>query len=164
MYVNLLIDSAVSGEAAIEQKCVVETGEVRIRCLKKMDKKLKIHIPSWSQEEFQVFVNGERLEALALEKGYVCIPKLPAEDFEVVLKLSTKLHILENSSDNSLVSLAYGPYMLAALSDEKEFLPLPDLEKMQSIDGRGHFEIDGMKFVPFAEVDLEAYHVYFRRK
>ena len=164
VYVNLLIDSAVSGEAAIEQKCVVETGEVRIRCLKKMDKKLKIHIPSWSQEEFQAIVNGERLEALALEKGYVCIPQLPAEDFEVVLKLSMKLHILENSSDNSLVSLAYGPYMLAALSDEEEFLPLPDLEKMQSIDGRGHFEVDGMKFVPFAEVDLEAYHVYFRRK
>ena len=58
-----------------------------------MDKKLKIHIPSWSQEEFQVFVNGERLEALALEKGYVCIPQLPAEDFEVVLKLSMKLYL-----------------------------------------------------------------------
>ncbi len=41
IYVNLLIDSVLSGNTALRQHSNMETGEVTIQCMKKMDKKLK---------------------------------------------------------------------------------------------------------------------------
>lgn len=167
VYVNLLIDSRLSGEVELEQTSDAKTGEVRIRCLKKMDRQLKIHIPSWAQEAFGVSVNGSGngsgAKDFAVEKGYLCIPEFHAVGDEVVLQLPMRLRVLENASDDSFVNLAYGPYLLAALSEEKEFLTLPALEKIRVLDQKGHCEADGVEFLPFAEVDLEAYHVYFRK-
>lgn len=164
VYINLLIDSKLSGEIELEQKSAVETGEVKIKCLKNMDKNLKIHIPLWAQEEFEVSVNGDRLEDIVLEKGYVCISGFQTEGLEIVLKLPMRLRILKNTSDASLVNLAYGPYILAALSEKSDFFTLPALEEIQPINKKGHFKAGELKFVPFAEVDLEPYHVYFRKK
>lgn len=163
VYVNLLIDSILSGDASLEQRSSVNEGEVRIKCLKTMGKKLKVHIPVWAQQDFTVFVNGVVQEEVNLENGYVCAAGFGKEGDEMLLKLPMELRIMENDSDKELVNLAYGPYLLAALSEEKEFLTVPVLEKMVKIGEKCRFEADGVKYIPLAEVDLEDYHVYFRQ-
>lgn len=161
IYVNLLIDSVLSGNTALRQHSNMETGEVTIQCMKKMDKKLKIHIPAWAGKRFTLSVNGILQKKVCIENGYVCAAGFGREGDEAVLKLPIELRILENDSDRSLVNLAYGPYILAALSEERAFLPAPELNEMRKLEGKGHFEAGGVRYVPFAEVDLEAYHVYF---
>lgn len=163
VYVNLLIDSVLSGETALEVRGVDENGNVTVKCLKDMDKKLKIHVPGWAGEDFKISVNGEELAQAEMENGYVCIPGCAHEGDVIVLQLLMKLRMLDNASDESLVNLAYGPYILAMLSEETEFLTVPELADIHP-DGKLHFEANGMKFIPFAEVDLEHYHVYFKRK
>ena len=51
-----------------------------------------------------------------------------------------------------IVSVFYGPYILAALSEEEEMMELPDEEKLS-----------GMEWVPFCCVDKESYHLYFKK-
>ena len=162
VYVNLLIDSVLSGETALEVRGVDADGNVTVKCLKDMDKKLKIHVPGWAGENFTVSVNGEELAQAEMEKGYVCVPECAQAGDEIKIQLPMELRVLDNASDESLVNLAYGPYILAALSEETEFLTVPELEDIHP-EGNLHFEANGMKLIPFAEVDLEHYHVYFKR-
>jgi len=73
-------------------------------------------------------------------------------------------------------ALLYGPYVLAALTGEKNFLsartkkkvfrPLPLTEEtldaqVEKKDGL-HFSVDGISFVPLCSIDKEKYQVYVK--
>lgn len=162
VYVNLLIDSALSGDEALEIRSEEEEGKVRIRCLGEMKKNLKIHIPSWARENYQVYVNEERLENAGLQSnGYLCVGKCHAGD-EVELRLPMEFREIENG-EKKFVNLAYGPYILAALSDKKDFIELPRVKHIRR-SGKFRFEADGVELRAFPRVDLEPYHVYFKRE
>ena len=63
-------------------------------------------------------------------------------------------------------ALLYGPYVLAALTEEKDFLHLPLTEEtldaqVEKKDGL-HFSVDGISFVPLCSIDKEKYQVYVK--
>lgn len=83
----------------------------------------------------------------------------------IQLELPMEFRVLDNTSDSAFVNLAYGPYILAALSEETKFLDAPAVEEIHSVDGELVFEdANGTKMIPLPTVDMEAYHVYFHRK
>lgn len=167
LYVNLLIDSVLSdekGKGVIELQSVDEEGVMEIRCLQTQEKEMKIHIPAWGQKDFKVSVNGKELGSLQLENGYLTIDRQLQIGDVIRLELPMEFRILDNKSDAAFVNLAYGPYILAALSEEKEFLKVPAVEEIHMVNGELQFEANGMKMIPFPEVDLEAYHVYFHKE
>ena len=60
-------------------------------------------------------------------------------------------------------ALLYGPYVLAALTEEKDFLHLPLTEEtldaqVEKKDGL-HFSVDGISFVPLCSIDLSLIHI-----
>ena len=61
------------------------------------------------------------------------------------------------------MNLAYGSHILAALSDQQEWITLPALDAFRQT-GSSHFEANGIRYVPLPEADLQACHVYFHKK
>ena len=167
LYINLLVDSVLTdenGKTMIELQSVDEEGVMEIRCQKDQKKVLKIHIPAWGQKDFNVSVNGKVLADTALHDGYLVIDADPKAGDVIRLELPMEFRVLDNKSDAAFVNLAYGPYILAALSEEKEFLAAPAVEEIHMVDGKLQFEANGMKMIPLPEVDMEAYHVYFHKE
>ncbi len=167
LYVNLLIDSILydkDEKALLEQKSDDGEGLIEVYCHKDLDRNLKIHIPAWGQKNFECFVNGSPLTDTDLEEGYLTIKKIKAGTI-IRLKLPMEVRMLNNSSDSKFVNLAYGPYILASLSEETEFLDAPALKEIRSSERNLVFEdAKGRKIIPLPRVDLEAYHVYFLKR
>lgn len=161
VYVNLLIASELLGDINIRIQNLSED-TVRIFCEGDMNKALQIHIPNWVQEEFAVSVNGKTVEA-KLEKGYFKVPNICRAGDEIIIKMPMRLRILGSNSQDSFVNIAYGPYILAARSKEKEYLKAPALNDIHKKEEILHFEANGVEMVPLAIVDEEPYHVYFRK-
>ena len=151
----------MGGEASIEVDTSETDGIVKVVCRNDMDKGLKIHIPSWAEDGLRAELNGREISRITLEDGYLCVGEQCRSDDEIVLHLPMQLRVVKNPSDCRFVNLAYGPYILAALSDVEEFFPLPDLEKIRPMKEKLHFEVEGLEFVPFPEIDTQKYHVYF---
>lgn len=161
VYVNLLIDSALTGETALTLR-TTEQGEVTVRAEADMKKKLRVHVPSWAAEDFTAARNGIRRESAPLRHGYCEFEPLSHGE-EICLTLPMKLRRLEVPSDPDYVNLAYGPWILAGLSADRSFRKAPVLSEIRKSGKTMEFLAGGMKMIPFHRVDREAYHVYFRR-
>ena len=126
---------------------------MEIRCQKDQKKVLKIHIPAWGQKDFNVSVNGKVLADTALHDGYMVIDADSKAGDVIRLELPMEFRVLDNKSDAAFVNLAYGPYILAALSEEKEFITAPAVEEIHMVDGKLQFEANGMKlYHTFAKI------------
>ena len=162
LYVNLLVDAALSGESALEVR-TLEPGVVEILAPAGTKKGLKIHIPAWGREKLAVQVNGQPLEALRLEDGFLVLPDTLGPGGQIVLRLPMELRQLENNSDRRYFNLAWGPYILAALDKRRTFFTAASLGKVEKERDGLSFRAGNVKLKPFPLVDQEAYHVYFRK-
>lgn len=163
VYINFFADSVLSGDTALTLQSSREGGKIRISCQKDMDKILNIHIPDWAERGFAVTVNGKELKEAGAVNGYLRIPQLCKENDVVEVNFPEKLQVTADKFAPDFVNLKYGPYILAAVSDKKEFMSVPDLEKMKPLEDKLHYEADNVRYIPLAEVDLEPYHTYFKR-
>ena len=160
VYVNLMVDSVLSGEENLEISTEMEKGSVVIRCGKDMERNLMIHLPFWGRDA-RVFRN-QMEQKVKQHQGYVQLS--PCRKGEGIrLELPVRLRLVTNEENDHLVNLACGPYLLAAISDSREFLELPPLDQFRPDGQPFHFMAKGLKFVPFPEVDLEPAHLYFKR-
>ena len=160
VYVNLPVDSVLSGETALTLK-TLEVGKLSIQIQKDMTKKLRVHVPTWAQEKLTATYNGRTLENLQIKQNYLEIPENLKAGDEVILQLPIKLRVLKNRDHKSFVNIAYGYDILAAISPKKEFLKVPKLSDIKQ-EGR-RFTYHDMELIPVSEVDREAYHVYLKK-
>jgi hypothetical protein len=78
------------------------------------------------------------------------------------------LHLFRTPDKPELASVAFGPYILAALSDQSDYIDLgvatdADLAaKLVRVPNSASFTADGLRFVPFYSVNHEPYSVYFK--
>lgn len=160
VYVNLPVDSVLTGEIALTLK-TLEVGKFSLQIQKDMTRKLRVHVPAWAQEKLTATCNGRVLEKLQIKQNYLELPEILKAGDEVILQLPIKLRVLKNRHHKSLVNVAYGYDILAAISPKKEFLKVPELSDMKQ-EGR-LFAYHDMELIPVSEVDREAYHVYFKK-
>ncbi|MCD8048969.1 MAG: glycoside hydrolase family 127 protein [Clostridia bacterium] len=79
---------------------------------------VKLRVPSWTNGEMSVSVNGEAVEMVE-EKGYVTIEREWSEGDEIEITLPMSLTLYEARDDENKVAFKYGPIVLAAaLGDE----------------------------------------------
>ncbi len=174
LYINLLVPSELSGEDSLSLE-ENEEGTVTITLKSTLAGKLHIHVPAWAQDSFAACINGKCVwsggkadpegkgaEEAALKDGFLELPAGMTEGTVITMQLPMSLRVMTNTSDASLINVACGPYILAGLSEETEFLPAPELTDIQRETG-DVFRAGSMKMIPLARVDQEAYHVYFRR-
>ena len=148
------VNLPVASFADDEEKLTVtfsEDGRLEVKAGADMKRKLAVRIPEWARENFP--------EA---ENGYIYCGRLRADE-TVAFNLPMKLRRITAASDSSFYNLAWGPYLLAAISDSGDFIHA-DISKLEEkTDGdRGEFTDGEICYKPLYRVDEEHYHIYFR--
>lgn len=161
LYWNLLIDCELSGTAPLRAETTAP-GCLRISALADQKLGLAIRIPAWAGERWTLTRGGKLLDEPQLVNGYARLAEPLKAGEEVVLTLPMEPRVVA-VADPAMACLACGSYLLAALSEQQEMLPLPALADMIP-KGPLHFQAGGLSLIPLCEVDQEAYHVYFRRE
>lgn len=169
VYVNLFVPSkAEAGSMKLIQMVDGNCpGAVTIKIDGRMDYGLKIRRPFWCTEDYEVIVDGGGY--VPDEKnGYLVFDKdLNAGEIKVTYPCGLRL---EPAPDKpQLCALLYGPYVLAALTEEKDFLNLPfesvNLNEAVVKDKESlRFQYKDITFVPLCHIGHEGYQVYFKIK
>lgn len=171
LYVNLFLNSHVFWEEkgiSVAQRTVRKTdrleavltvsGTARFR--------LKVRRPYWCRAVPAVFVNGVDT-AVAQEDGYWLLDRAFADGDRVEFALAYTTRLEHAPDDPKKVVVCRGPYVLAALTDRKEYLRLPVGGKREEellLPGEGgagfRFTCGGVEFLPLCEVEEQHYQVY----
>lgn len=180
-YVNLFIPSVLAWEERdvhIRQEAVSGHPErTRITVKGSGVHTLKIRLPKWTvnaagAEEngsctkgYEIEENGRKLAIEPDEDGYLAFTRNFSEEITFELAFTFRFRILRTADIPERAAVAYGPFVMAALSKEKEFLRFPftekDIEeKMAPAEERLTFICEGTKWIPLCMVDEESYHVY----
>lgn len=170
LYINLLIPCRLTAQAGapdIRAKSVLEIhqeqeGVFYITCREEMTKKLAVRIPGWAEEAFEVISSCQKTVEGKKKRGYFFLEKTLKAGEEIRLRLPVKPTLHTDQSDSKYAYLTCGPYIMAALSHKKEFLPAPCLQKLRKQKDPLHFTDGSLEYIPFWQVDQEAYHIYFR--
>lgn len=173
IYINLFISSSlnVENENILIKQVVEENrpGNIKIIINNLSDKSLKIRKPYWTTDIVTVKINGEP-EVPVINQGYLTLSKKWNSGDEVEIDYPCSLHVEYALDDESLVSVLYGPYVLAAVTDKKEFIKLPLQESsIESILEQKHNKLEflyskeNITFIPLSKVNLEKYQVYMKR-
>ena len=160
LYVNLLVPSilhAADGEPALLALDITPDGTVCISAGTDMDKCLRVRMPAWTGCA-----------------GYVelCDQIRAGEQYSMELTMALQTVDCGTADTEAFAALRYGPYLLAGLSEDPSWIDCPDsqnVRKAQSASAAAGdrnsdliFDAGSMRMVPVANVDTEAYHVYFR--
>ena len=173
LYINLYIPSEISGGygnlAARLEMLSRRRQRFRIRVRGNVLREIRLRRPDWADSWQVNEVGAGPLEVTPDEKGYLCI----AGDFPAGMTLEVewtpRLRLVRTPDMPERTAVKYGPYILAALSEKKEFLRVPfgeeDVaEKLRwdgdAGDGRIRFRCGEITWIPLCEIDDESYHVY----
>lgn len=166
IYVNLFIPSVLNLED-IEVRQEISPflpEQVKIFVKRTGNRDLKIRIPYWCKGDYQIKLNGEKVEAEKLSDGYCKISGV--ENSEIELAFSCTLRLERTPDKPEVAALCYGPYVLAALTEEEDFLHLclteENLENMVRKEENLHFICGKTVFVPLYSICHERYQVYFK--
>ena len=109
-------------------------------------------IPAWARESFP--------EA---SDGYVNCGR-PKTGESVSFDLPMRLRAMTSASDSDYYNLAWGPYLLAAVSEASEYMH-PEVSAMSELPGeeKGTFTDGAAIYRPLYRIDKEKYHIYFRK-
>ena len=107
---------------------------------------LAVRIPAWARSSYPEAADGY-MRFGPLKAGESASVNLPME-----------LREIREASDEHYYSLAYGPYLLAAVSDSKELLS-PEITEIKA-DGAS-FSDGNLTLMPLYRIDREHYHVYY---
>ena len=129
-----------------------ESGRFTVRADSDMKSELAVRIPAWARQKYA--------EA---EDGYLYFGRMKAGE-KAVIDLPMEVREVRDASDDQYYSLAYGPYLLAAVSDSESILS-PDITgiKSENSDKELSFREEGLTLKPLYCIDGENYHVYFHR-
>jgi DUF1680 family protein len=176
LYVNLFVPSTLHWrERQVKLMLDVDTrtpGNVSLRMEGTGAFELKIRRPYWSGPDCRLEINGQEADMAADSKGYICVSRDWQDGDEINLFLDCRLRLEAAPDRKERVSLAYGPYILAAISEAKDYLRLPLREESLQesfIKETGQHKIafryvaDDVLFIPLAHVYHERYHVYVDR-
>lgn len=184
LYVRLYLNGTLDDEAGKLSVTVADATpeHVAIDVERLGRKQLRLRVPSWSVDgKVTVSVNGRAVDAAVVEAARTATGELafsPAllglDSFDgahLELGFNPHMHLFATPDRPELAGVAWGPYVLAALSDETSFLDVP----VDDADPDAAFEHEpgtltfthkatGLKFVPLSTIGFEHYHAYVRTK
>ena len=162
LYVNLWVDS-VLGDFMLSQE-TIKPGEIRIKVGRDLNRRLCLRAPGWVCKDRGIYIqiNGKNISG-NVDNGYIIIPGSCKAGDEILVHFPMDLRVVENDSHSGLVCLAFGQYLLAALSETQEYIRLPELSSIEREDESLNFYAGELRVIPLAQVDKEKYHVYFLR-
>ncbi|MBT2289988.1 glycoside hydrolase family 127 protein [Paenibacillus albidus] len=172
LYVNLFVSSAIEdgekGLQVVQSVPDVFTGELEITIGKLTRTHLKVRKPYWHQGQVLACVNGTQVQAVE-EHGYLVLSRQWSKGDQVSLKFNPQLRLEITPDQAGIASVAFGPYILAAISPQKEYYELPvhegniaeQFERVAN-SNRFIFKAQKLEFAPLAEINHEHYHLYIK--
>lgn len=162
LYVNLYIPSELKSEDLFIEQSEKDSEQFIFRIMTDIEKEICFRIPKWAKEYF-VSINGNKLFNCK-EDGYIHINKQWSKEDVIIVYFKPELRLIHSPDNFSYSSIAYGPYILAELSDENDFRSLPDVlsQEWKKSAGKLIFEIRDRIFIPLYAVNREKHHVYFK--
>ncbi len=166
LFVNLFIPSRLqTNDADVELLTKISETNFDITVnVKDLDNKiLKIRKPLWAKD-ITVKVNGSQMGAI-VQDGYFTFEM---QNGIVELLCTCNGYLSKCIDDEKTVSVCWGPYVLAAISNKLEFITfdINDETVGQSLlhDGNLNFTMQDYKFFPLNRINNENYHVYVKIK
>ena len=140
--------------------------EYELRIYNGTFRKLYLRYPEWA-DECLLEMDGEVLETKKNKAGYIEI-MMHSGDVKLRIRWMPGWKVLRTPDEPEKAAIQYGPYIMAAISDEKEFLELPIKENeiadraewMDEYKDGLAFRLGDWKWIPVYEVGDRAYHVY----
>lgn len=168
VYINLFIPSSLEWKEKdifirMEQSSV-RLERIRLHVKGTGIHTLKIRYPKWADQSV-ITENGQQKNAAQTEDGYITVSRDFSEGTEIEVTFPFRFRILRAPDVPERAAVGYGPYIMAALSEEKEFYTFPfsesDIEDKMIPEADGHtFVCEGVRWLPLYMVDNESYHVY----
>lgn len=166
LFVNLFIPSRLTANDA-DIELLTEISEANFNITVKINringKFFKIRKPLWAKD-ITVKVNSSQVEAIARD-GYFTFE---IQNGTIELLCTCNGYLSKCIDDEKTVSVCWGPYVLAAISKQSEFIlfDINDETVGQKLlhDGSLNFTLENQKFMPLNRIDQDNYHVYVKIK
>ena len=169
LYVNLFVKSRLNWEEAgitIRQKTEMETPEsVILEVESQKGIPMYIRIPGWSGEERRIWLDGVEQKGWPEEDGYIQMD-VPEGRHEIRCLFPCGFYPEAAPDRPELNTLLYGPYVLAALSGEQDFLELNiDSQKAdEEVRKTGlEFQYRDLIWKPLFDIEEETFQVYWKK-
>jgi DUF1680 family protein len=176
IYVNLFIPSEVEIKSKnlkiIQQSEETDPGKILLKVKGKSDCILKIRKPYWCEGAYQVCINGSFILAECGDDGYIYLQKNWSED-EIEIRFPCTTRVERTTDKNNIAALAYGPFILAALEDNKEFMNMPLKNAAEAVINKdnGNLKIttmtdsgENITWIPLYKIKKQRHHVYWKVK
>lgn len=168
IYINLYIPSELRWEdkdfIIRQESDSTDPGHIKLFVQGTGWKNVKIRKPEWA-EDYHVLEDDKVLDVLLDIDGYIQISQnfFAGKTYEI--EFSLRFHFIRTPDRPELAAIQYGPYILAALSEQEDYIRLPYTEseleeKMVQIGHKLEFFCEDIIWIPLSMVDEEAYHVY----
>lgn len=166
VFINLFIPSKLqANESDMEllTKISKTNFDITVKINELNSKVLKIRKPLWTKD-IEVKVNGSKV-APDMEDGYFVFN---IQNGTVELLCTCNGYLSKCIDDEKTVSICWGPYVLAAISKQTDFITFDiddeTISKSLLHDGNLNFTLGGHKFLPLNRIDKENYHLYMKIK
>lgn len=167
IYVNLYIPSEMEdGQTHIRIEAAGgDEQSFRIRAKGENLRALAFRRPEWSPG-YQAMTDGDELDVYSDGDGYLRFAGDFSKEQCIGITWGQELRILRTPDEPEKAAIQYGPWLLAALSEQEEFLEVPfdesDIaEKLIREEGPElSFRCGDIRWVPLSRVDNRAYHAY----
>jgi hypothetical protein len=170
IYINLFISSELRSEekgVIIRQKSAEKyPGQIQLYIKGSGYNTIKIRKPEWA-EKYQILEAERQLEIEADTDGYLMLTGDFTEGKTYEIHFSYRFRYIPTPDKPELTAIQYGPYIMAALSEEQDFITFPYTEaevgeKMIPQKHSLEFVCDGVTWIPLCMVDDQAYHAYVK--
>lgn len=166
LLVNLFIPSELKANDAdveLTTKISETSFDITVKVNDLNGKVLKIRKPIWASNII-VKENGLQIETVE-QDGYFIFE---IENGTVELLCNCNGYLLKCIDDEKTASICWGPYVLAAISEQSEFFTFnindETVGRKLLHDGNLNFTMEGIKFLPLNRIYKENYHVYVKLK
>ncbi|MBR2028178.1 MAG: glycoside hydrolase family 127 protein [Oscillospiraceae bacterium] len=159
--VNLFIPSRLdNGKDVIELDAKAEENsfDVVIKADKLSAKELKVRKPLWAEK---ALITVDNMPYTPVEEnGYYVFDITKGN---IILSFECRPYIKSCIDDADTASVCWGPYVLAAISESKEFISISqkDIAELQH-KGNLLFALGDMIFKPLNAISSEHYHLYIK--
>lgn len=125
---------------------------------------IKIRKPCWAGQ-YRILVEGKKTDIVPDENGYIIISHDFSQGIQIQVEFSYGFQLIRTPDEPDKAAVQYGPYLMAVLSEQKEFIRFSFdesnvAEKMYAMEAPLRFCCEEYEFIPLCEVGDQAYHVY----
>lgn len=170
LYINLFLNSQTyweEKELKVTQRVAEsEPGHVIVEFEGSEECRVKIRCPYWCEGRYTVMSNTGKIVAKCDSDGYIIIDRKCADN-KIEIQFYCRLHEEPISEGAEITSLSYGPYVLAAISEQEGYLTYGSIEnelKKEEGDGLRFLTKEGLTWLPLSDVNEEKHHVYWKKE